>query len=319
METLTLKLDDDGHWLAQAGAILRAGGLVGVPTETVYGLAGDATSDAGVAAIYLAKGRPAHNPLIVHVADLAMAARLAVFDARALMLAEAFWPGPLTMVLPLYTGHGLSSAVTAGGQSVAIRCPQGPLRALSAELDRALAAPSANRSGHVSPTSAQHVRDDLGGRIPLVLDDGPCVLGLESTILDLRAAPLLLRPGALDAASIESVLGEPVLLADKSQSAPVSPGLLASHYAPRVPVRLDVLPDGVLPGEAYLGFGQHHLDSHHTLSASGDIGEAAGCLYTMLRALDGPLVRAIAIAPIPQEGLGLALANRLQRAAAART
>ncbi|MFN3226463.1 MAG: L-threonylcarbamoyladenylate synthase [Hyphomicrobiales bacterium] len=312
-------LNDDANWRKKALAVLRAGGVVGVPTETVYGLAGDATRADAVAAIYAAKGRPAHNPLIAHVADLAMAERLAVFDDRARKLAEAFWPGPLTLVLPLQDGAGLAAAVTAGGESLAVRYPRGPLRELAEALGAPLAAPSANRSGHVSSTSAHHVLSDLQGRIPLILDGGATKLGLESTILDVRGPDaILLRPGAIDAEKLEAVLEHNIIAATTSGAAPVAPGQLASHYAPNVPVRLNVPAKDVRAGEAYLGFGHHALDGHPNLSQAGDLAEASERLYAALRTLDKQNPTAIAIAPIPGGGLGQALNDRLQRAAAPR-
>ncbi|WP_375571009.1 L-threonylcarbamoyladenylate synthase [Ahrensia marina] len=320
MHTEMFPINDGSAWLEKALAVLRTGGVVGVPTETVYGLAGDATRADAVAAIYAAKGRPAHNPLIAHVADLEMAERYAVFNDRARKLADTFWPGPLTLVLPLSTDADLAPAVTAGGDSLAVRCPLGPLRDLADALGHPLAAPSANLSGHVSSTSAHHVLSDLQGGIPLILDGGATSLGLESTILDMRGeAPVLLRPGAVDAESLEATLGVSPATTDDQSDRPVAPGQLASHYAPRVPVRLNVLPQDVKQGEAYLGFGQHTLPDHETLSASGNVSEAAEVLYAALRTLDQQRPMAIAIAPIPTEGLGRALADRLQRAAAPRS
>jgi L-threonylcarbamoyladenylate synthase len=319
MHTQMSALNDDAELAKKGTGVLRAGGVVGVPTETVYGLAGDATRADAVAAIYAAKGRPAHNPLIAHVADLAMAERLAVFDDRARKLAEAFWPGPLTLVLPLQDGAGLAPAVTAGGDSLAVRCPRGPLRELAEALGAPLAAPSANRSGHVSSTSAHHVLSDLQGRIPLILDGGATKLGLESTILDVRGPDaILLRPGAIDVEKLEAVLGHNIIAATTSGAAPVAPGQLASHYAPNVPVRLNVPAKDVRAGEAYLGFGHHALDGHPNLSQAGDLAEASERLYAMLRMLDKQNPSAIAIAPIPGGGLGQALNDRLQRAAAPR-
>jgi L-threonylcarbamoyladenylate synthase len=321
MHTEMFPINDGSAWLEKALAVLRTGGVVGVPTETVYGLAGDATRADAVAAIYAAKGRPAHNPLIAHVADLEMAERYAVFNDRARQLADTFWPGPLTLVLPLSTDADLAPAVTAGGDSLAVRCPLGPLRDLADALGHPLAAPSANLSGHVSSTSAHHVLSDLQGRIPLILDGGATSLGLESTILDMRGeTPVLLRPGAVDAECLEATLGAPFTTTTGDPSdVPVAPGQLASHYAPRVPVRLNVLPQDVKQGEAYLGFGQHALPEHANLSASGDVSAAAEVLYAALRTLDQQRPTAIAIAPIPTEGLGRALADRLQRAAAPRS
>lgn len=317
--TTTITHLDDPDWQETALAVLATGGVVGVPTETVYGLAGDATRADAVAAIYAAKGRPAHNPLIAHVADLDMAERYAVFDDRARKLAGTFWPGALTLVLPLKDGAHLAPAVTAGGDSLAVRCPRGPLRDLAVALGHPLAAPSANLSGHVSATSAHHVMSDLQNRIPLILDGGATVMGLESTILDLRAdAPVLLRPGAVDVQPLEAALGVQIATSKENAEAPVAPGQLASHYAPHVPVRLNVLPEGVLLGEAYLGFGQNNLSGHANLSPSGNLREAAEGLYAALRALDQQRPTAIAVAPIATEGLGQALADRLQRAAAPR-
>lgn len=319
MKTTITQLDNP-DWLEKALAVLRAGGVVGVPTETVYGLAGDATRDDAVAAIYAAKGRPSHNPLIAHVADLRMAERYAVFDDRARTLAEAFWPGPLTLVLTLMDGAGLAPTVTAGGDSLAVRCPRGPLRELVHALGYPLAAPSANLSGHVSATTAHHVLSDLQNRIPLVLDGGPTVMGLESTILDMRPdVPVLLRPGAVDVQRLEAALGTPIVTSKENVEAPVAPGQLASHYAPSVAVRLDVLPHDVRLGEAYLGFGKNNLPDQINLSPNGDVSEAAEGLYAALRSLDQQRPTAIAIAPIPTEGLGQALADRLRRAAAPRT
>lgn len=319
MRTEIIQHDPDSNWENAALRVLRAGGVVGVPTETVYGLAGDATNAEGVAAIYAAKGRPSHNPLIVHVADQAMAEHYALFSPLAGTLSKAFWPGPLTLVLPRRENAPLASAVTAAGDSLAVRCPTGPLNALARALDSPLAAPSANLSGHVSATTAQHVLDDLGGVIPLIIDGGPAAHGLESSIVDVREdVPVLLRPGAISREAIEAVIGSPLAMKDSAGAAPVAPGLLASHYAPRVPVRLDVLPDDVEKGEAYLGFGEHALSRHQTLSASGDLSEAATKLYSTLRELDQRQPKGIAVAPIPKTGLGLALVNRLKRAAAPR-
>lgn len=319
MKTKTIPLDAEGTWAKQAIPVLRAGDIIGVPTETVYGLAGDATRADVIASIYTAKGRPTNNPLIVHVTNLEMGERYAVFSDPARKLANTFWPGPLTMVLPLKRDAGLAEAVTAGGDSLAIRCPQGPLGELSGMLDRPLAAPSANRSGHVSATSADHVREDLDGRIAMILDGGPSRLGLESTIVDVRDAPCILRPGALSSDRLSAVLGSPIVMADgANDTKPVAPGQLSSHYAPSVPVRLNVLPGRIHTGEAYLGFGDHALEGHKTLSATGDLSEAAAKLYAALRALDRAGVSGIAIAPLPIDGLGQALANRLRRAAAPR-
>lgn len=314
--TKIIPLDADGAWRTDAICALEAGGIIGVPTETVYGLAGDATRADVIASIYSAKGRPSHNPLIVHVADLEMGERYGVFCETARNLANAFWPGPLTLVVPLKNDAGLADAVTARGDSLAIRCPQGPLGELAKVLGHPLAAPSANRSGHVSATCAAHVLDDLGGHINMIIDGGPSRLGVESTIVDVRGEPRILRPGALSTEDLSKALNAEVLMADGVEDAkPVAPGQLSSHYAPSVPVRLNVLPGDVGDGEAYLGFGRHALEGHDSLSSTGNVNEAASRLYSALRAHDRRGVRGIAIAPIPDEGVGRALANRLKRAA----
>jgi L-threonylcarbamoyladenylate synthase len=302
--------------VTRAAACLRAGGLVAFPTETVYGLGALATDGTAVARIFAAKGRPAFNPLIVHVSDLSAARRLAVFDALALRLAEAFWPGPLTLVLPLRNGHGLSPLVTAGLDTVAIRVPAAPLaRALLAAVDGPVAAPSANPSGRVSATRADHVRAGLGDAVDMILDGGPCPVGLESTIL--RVSPLaLLREGGLPAEDIEAVTGP--LPRDATPGRVQAPGQLASHYAPDLPVRLGVTEPA---SDALLvGFGPVAGDL--SLSPAGDPVEAAAALFDMLHRADG-LARAkgaarIDVAPVPEEGLGRAINDRLRRAAAPR-
>lgn len=316
---MTETLPPTPQGIARAAAILRAGGLVAMPTETVYGLAGDARSDTAVARIFDAKGRPRFNPLIVHLADLDAARQIAVFDDRAERLAAAFWPGPLTLVLPLRDGSGLSPLVTAGLASVALRLPAHPVaRALIAAFGGPLAAPSANPSGRVSPTRAEHVTEGLGGRIAAVLDAGPCAVGVESTILGLfDARPRLLRPGGLPSEALEAALGT-ALATDADPARPVAPGQLASHYAPTAPVRLDVTaPD---PGEVWVAFGAGCDGAALTLSATGDLVEAAANLFHTLRAADalaGPGGR-IAFAPVPDRGLGRAITDRLRRAAAPR-
>jgi L-threonylcarbamoyladenylate synthase len=302
--------------LSQAATLLRQGGLVAFPTETVYGLGGDACSDGAAAAIYAAKGRPSFNPLIVHVSDAAMARRFATFDALADRLAAAFWPGPLTLVLPLAAGHGLAAAVTAGLETVAVRVPAHPVaQALLAAFGGPLAAPSANPSGRVSPTRAAHVVDGLGGRISAVVDGGACVVGVESTIVGVADGEVsLLRPGGLAVEDIEVVLGKPlILMTDPAR--PMAPGQLASHYAPQARVRLDVtVPD---PGEVWIGFG---TGGDLSLSPGGDLAQAAASLFHVLREADrmaGPGGR-IAVAPVPATGLGRAINDRLRRAAAPR-
>ena len=315
-QTLDLPATPDG--LARAAAILRAGGLVALPTETVYGLAADARNGVAVAKIYEAKGRPRFNPLIVHVPDLEAARTVAVFDARAEAVANAFWPGPLTLVLPLHPRSGLSPLVTAGLASVAVRVPAHPVaQALLRAFGGPLAAPSANPSGRVSPTRAGHVRAGLSGRIDAIIDGGPCAVGVESTILSLHGAPELLRPGGIPLEVLEQMLG-PVAQGQGDQKAPTSPGQLASHYAPDAGLRLNVTaPED---GEIWVGFGAGCEGAALSLSPSGDLVEAASELFQTLRAADelaGPAGR-IAFAPVPDHGLGRAINDRLRRAAAPR-
>ncbi|GAM04610.1 L-threonylcarbamoyladenylate synthase [Novosphingobium sp. MBES04] len=299
--------------LATAGEILRSGGLVAVPTETVYGLAARADRDESVAAIYAAKGRPSFNPLIVHVADLAAAQAIATLDARATALAEAFWPGPLTLVLPLRAGAPVAAAVTAGLPTVALRCPAHPvMRAVIAETGLPLAAPSANASGGVSPTSAAHVVASLGGRVDAVIDGGPCEAGLESTIVGLRDGGRwqVLRPGPIAADTLAQVLGcEPDPVTSQAIEAP---GQLASHYAPGKPVRLDA--DAAEADEFHIGFGAVAGDA--SLSPTGDLNEAASRLYALLHQGAAANHPRIAIAPVPETGIGAAINDRLRRAAA---
>jgi L-threonylcarbamoyladenylate synthase len=298
--------------------LLRAGRLVAFPTETVYGLGGDATNDHAVAAIFAAKARPHFNPLIVHVRNLAEAQTLAVFNSPARRAAARFWPGPLTLVLPRRPAVGLSLLGSAGLDTVAIRAPAHPVaQALLREAGRPIAAPSANRSGRVSPTKAAHVAEDLGDDVALILDDGPTPVGLESTVLDLsREAPALLRPGAITLEALTEALGP---MAPPAAALPKSPGMLASHYAPRLPVR--VAATGAQPGEALLAFGSDAPPGFAEvlwLSRSGDLTEAAANLFAMLRSLDRPSFTGIAVMPIPEHGLGQAINDRLRRAAAPR-
>ena len=306
-------LPPDAAGVARAADLLRGGALVAFPTETVYGLGGDARSDMAVARIFEAKGRPRFNPLIVHVPDLAAAREFAVFDARAEAVAAAFWPGPLTLVLPLRAA-GLSPLVTAGLPSVAIRVPAHPLaQALLRAFGGPLAAPSANPSGRVSPTRAAHVVAGLSGRIAAVLDGGPCAVGVESTILGLVDGPELLRPGGVPVEALEAMLG-PLSMGGSAEK-PNAPGQLASHYAPAAPVRL--LARDVRAGEIRLGFGPGPSDLN--LSAAGDLVEAAANLFHMLREADRLADgRGIAVAPVPEVGLGRAINDRLRRAAAPR-
>ncbi|MFN3889085.1 MAG: L-threonylcarbamoyladenylate synthase [Beijerinckiaceae bacterium] len=307
----------------EAAAILRAGGLVAFPTETVYGLGADATSSAAVASIYAAKERPSFNPLIAHVADLDAARSLALLDADALTLAGAFWPGPLTIVAPARPDCPVSLLARAGLDSVALRVPAHPVaQAILQAAGRPVAAPSANRSGRVSPTSADHVAGDLDGRVDLIVDGGPCAVGVESTIVScLGGGVRILRPGGVAREDIERALGRSVETAPQhgAGGAPLAPGMLASHYAPRAGVRLNA--SQAEGGEAILDFhgqlertGGPRLD----LSPSGDLREAAANLFAYLRSLDASGAQAIAVAPIPSQGLGAAINDRLQRAAAPR-
>jgi L-threonylcarbamoyladenylate synthase len=309
--------------LAEAARLIRAGEPVAVPTETVYGLAADATDDRAVARIYAAKGRPSFNPLIVHVTDLAEAERLADFPAAARALAGAFWPGALTLVVTLREHSGLAAAVTAGLPTVALRCPAHPaMQALLAAAGRPLAAPSANASGTVSPTRAGHVLATLKGRIPLILDGGATERGLESTIVAVTEGGLrLLRPGPIGLEDIAAVAAPFVREGSRSGPRPrddgriEAPGQLPSHYAPAKPLRLDAESAG--PGEWLIGFGAVRGDD--SLSPSGDLEEAAARLFEALHRADGEGRSRIAVAPIPNIGIGLAINDRLRRAAAPRT
>lgn len=311
----TLSLAPDAAGLARAADLLREGRLVAFPTETVYGLGADATNDRAVARVFEAKARPRFNPLIVHVPSVAAARRVAVFSAEAERLASAFWPGAMTLVLPLRPEAGLSELVTAGLATVAVRVPEHPVaRALLDAFGGPLAAPSANPSGRVSPTRAAHVLDGLDGRIAAVIDGGACPVGVESTILALDP-PRLLRPGGLPAEAIEACLGRS-LATEAPAERPTAPGQLASHYAPSAAVRLNAA--GPRPGEVWIGFASPGAAIE--LSESGDLVEAAANLFHALREADrlaGPGGR-IAVAPIPDHGLGRAINDRLRRAAAPR-
>lgn len=314
--------------VARAATLLQAGELVAFATETVYGLGADACNDQAVAKIFAAKNRPSFNPLISHVADLEAAEELVVFDARSRAIAEAFWPGPLTLVLPRRADSPISLLCSAGLDSLAIRLPaKESARQMLRAFGGPVAAPSANRSGRVSPTTAAHVLSELAGRVALILNDGACAVGLESTVLSLVGEqPLLLRPGGLSEEEIEARLGRP--LAQAEADAPLaSPGMLASHYAPGLPVRLNA--DAPLPNEAYLGFGpvtavqqtalaMLPLNAQLNLSPTGNLEEAAANLFAYLRLLDLPERSRLAVAPIPEFGLGRAINDRLQRAAAPR-
>jgi L-threonylcarbamoyladenylate synthase len=306
--------------IAEASERLLAGDLVAFPTETVYGLGGLATDPAAVAAIFRAKGRPANNPLIIHLAEVAAISAIARLDPRAIKLAEAFWPGPLTLVLNAVTDSRIVPAATAELDTVAVRVPAHPVaQALLRQLGRPVAAPSANPSGRVSPTTAAHVAADLGEHVALVLDGGACPVGIESTVLDLSTPgqARLLRPGGLSIEALERLTG--ALIPADGTASPRSPGQLASHYAPRLPVRLDA--DRVAADEALLAFGSSPPPAHgpvRNLSPTGDLGEAARNLFAMLRELDNSGAAGIAVMPIPAEGLGLAIRDRLRRAAAPR-
>ena len=324
LETLILPAGDAA---AEAAArTLAAGGLVAFPTETVYGLGADAANANAVAHIYSAKGRPAFNPLIAHVPDLAAARAIGRFDARALRLAEAFWPGPLTLVVPKAAGCPVAELATAGLDTVAIRIPAHPVaEAILRAFGGAVVAPSANISGHVSPTEAAHVASDLAGRIDLIVDGGPVAVGVESTIVGCFEVPMLLRPGGLTRAEIERVLGHPLQSPPQdaeSDGQPVAPGMLASHYAPRTPVRLNA--SDVHVGEALLSFGPAKVARREcasvemNLSERGDLAEAAANLFGYLRTLDKRNADAIAVMPIPEDGLGEAINDRLRRAAVGR-
>jgi L-threonylcarbamoyladenylate synthase len=317
----------NGAAVADAARCLRQGGLVAFPTETVYGLGADATNAAAIARLYEAKGRPAFNPLIAHVGDLEAARRIARFDAQAARLAEAFWPGPLTLVLAKAPGCAVADLATAGLDTIAVRVPA---HRIAREILRAfggpVVAPSANLSGHVSPTTAAHVSSDLAGRIDLIIDSGAVEVGVESTIVGCFEAPMLLRPGGVPRGEIERALGRTLLQppddADSDSGQPLAPGMLASHYAPRTPVRLNA--ERLETGEALLAFGPHAISGIEAasgvmnLSARGDLNEAAANLFGYLRALDAGGARAIAVMPVPDHGLGEAINDRLRRAAMGR-
>lgn len=322
---LTRFAQADAAAIADAARVLASGGLVAFPTETVYGLGADATNGRAVARLYEAKGRPAFNPLIAHVPDAAAARSLARFDADATRLAETFWPGPLTLVLPKTRDCTVAELATAGLDTVAVRVPHHPVaQEILKAFGRPIVAPSANRSGHVSPTQAAHVLADLGGRIDLIVDGGATPVGVESTVVACLGEPVLLRPGGVPRQAIERALGRPLAepSRERAAEAPLAPGMLSSHYAPRTRLRLNAA--SVAAGEALLAFGPmpakgfENAAGVQNLSARGDLIEAAANLFSLLRALDGADAKIIAVMPIPHEGLGEAINDRLARAAASR-
>jgi L-threonylcarbamoyladenylate synthase len=317
--------------IKEAAQILRDGGLVVLPTETVYGLGANALDGQAVAKIFEAKNRPSFNPLIVHVADKHEAEKYAEMDDRARAVAGQYWPGPLTLVLPRKMDSGISDLVSAGLPTIAIRVPAHmTARQLLKAAGVPIAAPSANASGQPSATTPQHVLDSLGDRVPFILADGACQVGLESTVLDLTGdTPAILRPGAISADDLEPLLGT-VIYEHGESDAPKSPGMLLKHYAPSIPVRLKAV--DVAPGEGLLAFGSTQFmgmrdggfaknlpeESFLNLSESGDLHEAAANLFAMLRALDNPANKAIAVMDIPAQGVGIAILDRLERAARGR-
>jgi len=326
-EPITRVMAADAAAVKAAAHCLAAGGLVAFPTETVYGLGADAHNSLAAARLYDAKGRPVFNPLIAHITDIASARALARFNESATRLAQAFWPGPLTLVLPKLPGCPVSELATAGLDSIALRVPDHPVaREVLAAFGRPVVAPSANRSGHVSPTTAQHVLADLRGRIDLVIDGGATPVGIESTIVACLGEPTLLRPGGVLRREIERVLGRALddapKQSDDNAEAPLAPGQLASHYAPRTKLRLNATI--VNAGEALLAFGPHlppgaeQAGAVLNLSNVGDLIEAAANLFSYLRALDAAGASTIAVMPLPHHGLGEAINDRLRRAAAPR-
>lgn len=316
------RMEPDGA-LAQACETLEAGLPVAIPTETVYGLAADATNPDAISRIYEMKGRPRFNPLICHVADFAMAEQHVTFDPVSRHLAEAFWPGPLTLILPLKADSQVHSLASAGLDTLGVRMPDGFSRAVIARFGKPLAAPSANTSGKISPTSAAHVEADLGEKLALILDSGSADIGLESTIVKVEGDEIrLLRPGGLDVADIERLTGRTVLRPQTAGAAIEAPGMLASHYAPGAAVRLDAA--DVRPGEALIRFGGKSLPGEDNavlvldLSPAGDLRQAAANLFAYMKQADASGAATIAFGPIPNEGLGEAILDRLERAAAPR-
>jgi len=318
-EPATRVLRADPAAIEAAACCLAAGGLVAFPTETVYGLGAAAGNGAAIARLYTAKGRPRFNPLIAHVADVTAARRCGRFDSAAEQLAAAFWPGPLTLVLSKQADCGVAHLALAGLDSVAVRVPAHPVAlALLAAFKEPVVAPSANRSGHVSPTSAVHVLADLRGRIELVLDGGNCPIGVESTVVACVGAPRLLRPGGLPRDEIERVIGRALDIAPTADEKRLAPGMLSSHYAPKARLRLNA--SEAEPGEALLAFGAAPASDALTLNLSprGDLIEAATNLFSHLRALDASGAKTVAVMRVPRKGLGEAINDRLARAAAPR-
>ena len=313
--------------VAASARCLSQGGLVAFPTETVYGLGADAANPLAIARLYQAKCRPAFNPLIAHVGDIEAARRIARFDATALLLAQVFWPGPLTLVLPKTSDCAVADLATAGLDTIAVRVPAHPIaRAILRAFGRAVVAPSANLSGHVSPTTAAHVQGDLDGRIDLIVDGGPVEVGVESSIVGCFDQPMLLRPGGLARSEIERVLGRTLKQLPEDgggdSGQPLAPGMLASHYAPRTPVRLNAT--RIEPGEVVLAFGPASVPGMEAaavimnLSPRSNVVEAAAHLFGYLRTLDARGARGIAVMPVPHHGLGEAINDRLRRAAVGR-
>jgi len=303
--------------IAAAAQALREGKLVAFPTETVYGLGADATNDAAVARVYAAKGRPSFNPLIAHVPDIGSALVLGEFSAEAKALAQAFWPGPLSLVVPRAASCPVSLLASSGLDSIAIRVPSHPVALdLLKAVGRPVVAPSANPSGRISPTTAEHVRRHLKDKLAMVLDGGRCKVGVESSVVSfMEGAPKLLRQGGVPRREIEKVLGHEVAVESHS-ARPHAPGQLTSHYAPHAELRLNA--ESPRAGEAYLGFGPLHAHGPWTLSATGDLVEAAASLFRLLHEIDATGVARIAVAPVPHHGLGEAINDRLMRAAAPR-
>ena len=307
----------DNAGIERTARIIAEGGLVAFPTETVYGLGANARDDHAVAQIFEAKNRPQFNPLIVHVPTMGDARRLAQFDDRAEEIANAFWPGPLSIVLPRRVDAGLSFLVSAGLNTIALRMPDNELaKKLLTEAQCPIAAPSANKSGEVSPTTAEHVTQSFpepGDKGPsLILDGGPCGVGLESTVIDLsEPVPSLLRPGGITREELAGYLG-PLAVASNDDTAPRSPGMMTRHYAPATPLRINAL--AARPDEALLGFGDNANEAIHNLSPDGNLTEAAANLFAMLRSLDNGAYAGIAVVPIPEYGLGQAINDRLKRA-----